>query len=454
MINKKEHMQVIRDHCTTDEIKNSFQTSINEFDFQKQKSGLKSPNVVCRSENSTKVISKYFNINQYVAGRATEFIRTVGEYLVSMVTHTKRKVLLNYLPYKHFELQCKNNNKRKYLCAILVAKHFAESIAIRRAEWVRILIYNYQKIRDLAISILARQQFTNEKDQKEALLGMKCHQRGVEPYFLSTAFSSGKGYDYSVSKEKTNIYSVNENISLDRNDDNGNEKPSCPKGKNKSKQSRNTKKSADDDVIKSNLYECTDDCIDPTDEDYDLYSNFLYTISITTPKDIRNVLDKCDYCSNMPQDDIYLLPCEKRNHPKKCYEKGCESSSVIIRKLAIHHKNCRAFMEKSINLNMAHKFLHDIDVATVLGDIEYLIKLLALTPAKQPSVFNGGDFPQKSFDNHIATYKINCQDLPDIICQSCYILERKKNIRQPKVKWIHINNDAWKSLKKNAENYI
>ena len=440
-------MKVIRDHCTTDEIKYSFQTSINEFDFQKQKSGLKCPNVVCRSENSTKVISKYFNINQYVAGRATEFKRTVGEYLVSMVTHTKIKVLLNYSPFKHFEFQCKKNHKRKYLCTILVAKHLAESIATRRAEWIRIFLYNFHKIRDLAKSIIAKQQLANEKDKKDALLGMKCHQRGVEPYFLSTAFSSGKGYDYSVSKEITNRYSDNEDMSLDRNDDNDNEKPSCPKRKNKSKQSRDTKKTADDDVIKSNLYECTDDCIDPTDEDYDLYSNFLYIISITTLKNIRNVLDKCDYCSNMPQDEIYLLPCEKRNHPKMCYEQGCESSSVLIRKLAIHHKNCRAFMEKLINLTMAHKFLHDIDVATVLGDIDYLIKLLALTPNKQPSGFSGGDFPQKSFDNDIATYKINCQDLPDIICQSCYILERKKNIMEPKEKWIHINNRAWKTIK-------
>ena len=150
----------------------------------------------------------------------------------------------------------------------------------------------------------------------------------------------------------------------------------------------------------------------------------------------------------MPHDNIYLLPCEKINHPKKCYEHGCGGYSVLIRKLAIHHKNCRAFMEKLINLNMAHKFIHDIDVATVLGDIEYIIKLLALTPNKQPSVFDSSVSPQKcSYANHIATYKINCLDLPDIVCQSCCILEREKNIKEPKDNWKNINNQAWKRLK-------
>ena len=38
------------------------------------------------------------------------------------------------------------------------------------------------------------------------------------------------------------------------------------------------------------------------------------------------------------------------------------------------------------NLNMAHKFIHDIDVATVLGDIEYIIKLLDTSREKSPTL--------------------------------------------------------------------
>ena len=44
-------------------------------------------------------------------------------------------------------------------------------------------------------------------------------------------------------------------------------------------------------------------------------------------------------------------------------------------------------MNLLIDLNNAHKFIHDLDVATILGDIDYIIKLVALVPSKQPSVF-------------------------------------------------------------------
>ena len=146
------------------------------------------------------------------------------------------------------------------------------------------------------------------------------------------------------------------------------------------------------------MYECTDDCIKASDEDCSLFYNVVHTFCNATKKDVRNIIDKHEYCSNLQPVDIYRLPVEKRNHPQICYEQGCEGYSVLIRKLAIHHKNCRRFMNILTELNIAHSFIHDIDMAIVLADIDYLIKLVALPPNKQPSVFSSRDSPSIDID--------------------------------------------------------
>ena len=275
--------------------------------------------------------------------------------------------------------------------------------------------------------ILAKEELANDIDKKAALLGLKCHKRGIEPYFPSTAFFSGNAYDYSASKENANVDTDNSNVT------NNTKFPGNTKEK---KHSKDTKLIRNGKINKSNLYECTDDCKGATDEDCNLFKNILHTFSNADNKTIRNVLDEYDYCSNEQREDIYLLPCKKRNHPRVCYEKGCKSFSVLIRKLAIHHKNGRRIMNIANDLNIAHKFIHDIDVATVLGDIDYLIKLVAFQRNKQPSVFSSSEMTPIDFENQkhsydrlIAKYKRDCLNLPDIVCQSCNILECKTNIQ-------------------------
>ena len=90
-INKKGIMKVIRDHSITDHIKATFQSSISEFDFKKQNSGFNLPTIVSSYENTSKVIGKYFNVNNYVAGRTTEFKRTIAEYFVPKVYKIQKK---------------------------------------------------------------------------------------------------------------------------------------------------------------------------------------------------------------------------------------------------------------------------------------------------------------------------------------------------------------------------
>ena len=184
------------------------------------------------------------------------------------------------------------------------------------------------------------------------------------------------------------------------------------------------------------------------------FEKVLHTFANATNKNIRKILDDYDACSNMTLDNVYLLPREKRNHPKQCYEDSCEGSSVLVRKLAIHYKNCRWFMQYLINLNTAHQSIHDIDVATALGDIDYLIKLLARTANKSPSVYSPDESSSnvaKNYHYHEAKFLMRCADLPDTICHSCDMLVPRKEISFPKETWINVmsppKNTAWNKLK-------
>ena len=168
-INKKQLMKIIRDHSITGHIKATFQNSISEFDFKKQNSGFNYPTIVSSSENTSKVIGKYFNVNNYVAGRTTEFKRTIAEYFVPKVykiQKNQRNVLLNYSPFKYFEMQAKQFPKRQYLCAIILSKHLAATIATRRSEWINIFFYKFHQIGDLAKSLLAKEKLANPDDKK------------------------------------------------------------------------------------------------------------------------------------------------------------------------------------------------------------------------------------------------------------------------------------------------
>ena len=120
---KKELMKIIRDHCTAENIQANFITSRSEFDFKKQKSDFNAPTVICRSENRSKTFGKYFNKKLYTAARDREFKRSAADSFVPKVIATERKVLLNYPPFKHFEMQGKKILTQsiyvQFLCQII-----------------------------------------------------------------------------------------------------------------------------------------------------------------------------------------------------------------------------------------------------------------------------------------------------------------------------------------------
>ena len=107
---KAHLMKIVRNHCTTDDIKDTFQILCTEFNFKKQHSGFYLPSVVCRSENSSNYVGKYFDITRYAAEKSNEFKRNTAEYFVEKVQNTTRNILLNYPLFKHFELQGKKKS--------------------------------------------------------------------------------------------------------------------------------------------------------------------------------------------------------------------------------------------------------------------------------------------------------------------------------------------------------
>ena len=185
-------MKIIRDHSTAENIKATFLTS--KFDFKKQKSDFKTPTVISTSQNCNQRFGKYFNRKFYKAERDREFKILIADFFVPKVIETQRKVLLKYPTFKHFEKQGKKNPNTKYLCAILVSNDLAATVATRRKEWINTFFYHFHTIGDFSKGLMAKETLADEKDKKAALLGLNCHQRGVEPYFPNTAFVSGKEY--------------------------------------------------------------------------------------------------------------------------------------------------------------------------------------------------------------------------------------------------------------------
>ena len=446
---KSDLMKAIRDHRVEDHIKATY----SEHDLTTQHLRLNLPKLKCLSGKPSKIIGRYFNRKRYANESTNEFKRTAANHFVSKVNITSEKSLLNYPPYKYYKKIGRENPNIRYLSEVLVSKHLAATIATRRAAWVNIFFYNFHKIGDFSKSLIAKSTLSeNDEDKIEALFGIKCHQRGTEPYFPSISFVSGRQYDYSSITDRAKKNTHDENVSEDKETNNNEQKAPKAYKKSKDKETVNTKRKFTKADTK--LYVCTDDCIGATNEEYESFQHILDSISKATNKDIRTILDKYDACNNMTLDDIYFLPREKRNHPKNCYEGSCQSSFVLLRKLAIHYKNCRKFSKIMINLNTAHQFIHDLDVATVLGDIDFLIKLVALPTDKSPSVFCPSDFApteNKNYANHIATFNKRCEDLPDPECDSCGMLVCKSEIAYPKEFWVNVKlankNGAWNQFK-------
>ena len=177
-------MDIIRKHVTKDNIK----VSSNEFHFEERPLDFNFPKILL----STRRIKKFIRsptIEHFQNQQRNDYIRNMIELFYIIICNTERKVLLEFPHFKRYESQTSKLKKNsKEFCARLVSSHIAHLIANRRAEWIHSFHYYYHTIKDLAKELFAKEELSNDSDKKSALLGLNCHQRGIEPFFSRNSF--------------------------------------------------------------------------------------------------------------------------------------------------------------------------------------------------------------------------------------------------------------------------
>ena len=236
------------------------------------------------------------------------------------------------------------------------------------AAALKMLHHRLASFADAVISKVNVQE--NDSDQKSALLGLQCHQKMSEPYHSRVSFVDGIPYNYDAEVQKF-------------------------------EESKNSEKKAPSHLI----YRCNDKCIIPDNgEDLRKLRNLFdlcSELSESNTNEFRRFIQKFQWCTkwhelaDSEKDDLnplrlYLFPVKHRNHPEICYippqdnansslkHSKCKSQEVTLREFMVHYTNPRKFYSLISKAIVADKLLCDIDAATIMGDVEYLSKLVKI----------------------------------------------------------------------------
>ena len=261
------------------------------------------------------------------------------------------------LKRKHFNLQNK------------AAMYLAEHAWFKRQQCITALKIQQNRLSSLAEAITSKMAIQEKNiDQKVALLGLQGHKKSPEPFHTNVSYVDGIPYNYVAEAEKFE-----------------------------------EAKSSDKKNRLHITYKCNKLCILPDEEDLtnlrDLFDECA-KLGEMTPHDFRRFLQKFQWCTKwheFPEEEkndlnpnrMYLFPVKHRNHPEECYipQKGknypsphtkCRSQEVTIRKLMVHFEKPRKFYNIISKAITAHKVLCDIDASTIMGDVEYLTKLMKI----------------------------------------------------------------------------
>ena len=154
------------------------------------------------------------------------------------------------------------------------------------------------------------------------------------------------------------------------------------------------------------MYKCNDQCIISDNKEDLVKLRNLYEecakLADSSPQEFRRFLQKFQWCTKWqeyPESEkgdlnplrMYLFPVKHRSHPEGCYippqgedcpdpvkKSGCKSQEVTMRKFMVHYKNPRKFYSMICKALTAHKLMCDIDTATIIGDVQYLSKLVKI----------------------------------------------------------------------------
>ena len=236
------------------------------------------------------------------------------------------------------------------------------------AAALKMLHHRLSSFADAVISKVNVQE--NSSDQKAALLGLQCHQKMSEPYHSRVSFADGIPYNYEAEVQKFE----------------------------ESKKSEKT-------VPSHLIYRCNDNCIIPENgEDIRKLRNLFAHCSElgeSNTNEFRRFLQKFQWCTKWHEFEdsekndlnplrLYLFPVKHRNHPEVCYippqenanssleHSKCRSQEVTLREFMVHYTNPRKFYSLISKAITADKLMCDIDAATIMGDVEYLSKLVKM----------------------------------------------------------------------------
>ena len=260
-------------------------------------------------------------------------------------------------------LKRKHFNPRNRASIIL-----AELAWLKRQQCVTVLKIQLNRLSSYADAIISKMDIQEkESDKMAALLGLQSHQKASEPYIANVSYVDGQPYNYEAEVQKFE-----------------------------------DAKASDKKAPSHITYRCNENCILPNNEDDLRNLRKLFDecakLSDVSPGEFRRFLRKFQWCTkwheyperernDLNPNRMYLYPVKLRNHPPKCYltdhtdsvdKTICRSQEITMRKFMVHYANPRKFHSIISKAITAHKLLCDIDSSSILGDVEYLSKLVKI----------------------------------------------------------------------------
>ena len=260
-------------------------------------------------------------------------------------------------------LKRKHFNPRNRASIIL-----AELAWLKRQQCVTVLKIQLNRLSSYADAIISKMDIQEkESDKMAALLGLQSHQRASEPYIANVSYVDGQPYNYEAEIQKFE-----------------------------------DAKASDKKAPSHITYRCNENCIlSNTKEDLRNLKKLLdecAKLSDFSTGEFRKFLRKFQWCTkwheyperernDLNPNRMYMYPVKLRSHPLKCYspdhthsldETICRSQEITIRKFMVHYANPRKFHSIISKAITAHKLMCDIDASSILGDVEYLSKLVKI----------------------------------------------------------------------------
>ena len=262
-------------------------------------------------------------------------------------------------------LKRKHFNPRNRASMIL-----AELAWLKRQQCITVLKIQLNRLSSYADAIISKMDVQEKESEKMiALLGLQSHQKASEPFTANISYADSQPYNYEAEVRKFE-----------------------------------EAKASDKKAPSHITYRCKENCILPNAEEDLINLKTLFDecakLSDGSPGEFRRFLRKFQWCTkwheyperarnDLDPNRMYLYPVKLRNHPPKCYlpahseddtvqETTCRSQEITMRKFMVHYANPRKFHSIISKAITAHKLMCDIDASSILGDVEYLSKLVKI----------------------------------------------------------------------------